>query len=79
MPSGTGRSRSGATTCQRQFDVAASLLCALPVAEERELMTHVAGCQTCQRALDELSTLPDLLALVPRSVVELMIRNENLS
>lgn len=75
MQSGTGPSWSGATTCQRQLDVASFLLGALTLPEERELMTHVAACRTCQAALHELGTLPDLLALVPRSVVELINRS----
>ena len=77
MRSGTGRSWSGLTTCERQFDVAAYLLGALPLPEERELGTHVAACQSCQAALHELGHLPDLLALVPRSVAELIARSAN--
>ena len=77
MASSMGWSWSGPTTCQRQFDVAAFLIGALTLIEERELMAHLARCQTCQAALYELSTLPDLLALVPRSVVELIDRSAN--
>lgn len=77
MASSMGWSWSGLTTCERQFDVASFLLGALTLPEERELMTHVAACQTCQAALHELGTLPDLLALVPSSVVELINRSAN--
>lgn len=79
MRSCTGRSWSGLMTCERQFDVASYLLGALTLPEELELMTHVAGCRTCQAALHELGTLPDLLALVPRSVVELINCSANRS
>lgn len=70
-------SRIGLTTCERQPDVAAFLLGALTLSEERELMTHVAACRSCQAALHELGTLPGLLALVPRSVAELIARSAN--
>lgn len=77
MASGMGRAWNGLTTCERQLDVASLLLGALTLPEERELMTHLAACRTCQAALHELGTLPDLLALVPRSVVELINRSAN--
>lgn len=79
MRSGTDRSWSGLTTCERELDVAAFLLGALTLPEERELMAHVAACQCCQAALDELGHLPGLLALVPRSVAELINRSANRS
>jgi len=79
MRSGTGRPWAGPTTCDRPYDVAAFLLGALTLPEERELMTHTATCQHCQAALHELGNLPDLLALVPRSVAELIHHSANRS
>ena len=63
------------TTCARQPDVAVFLLGALTLPEERELMAHVSGCPACQETLRELGTLPQLLALVPRSLAELIDRS----
>ena len=77
MRSASGRPWNGPTTCKRQYDVAAFLLGALTLPEERELMTHTAACQSCHAALHELGNLPDLLALVPRSVAELINRSAN--
>lgn len=79
MRSGADRSWGGPTTCERQFDVAVFLLGALTLLEERELMEHVSACQCCQAALQELGHLPGLLALVPRSVAELINRSANRS
>ena len=39
-------------------------------------MPHVAACQSCQTTLRELGMLPDLLELVPRSVVEQLSTEE---
>jgi hypothetical protein len=63
------------TACPKEPNVAAFLLGALTPAEERATMAHAAGCATCQTTLRELATLPDLLALVPRSVVKLIDRS----
>lgn len=67
------------TSCARQPDVAAFLLGALTLPEERELMAHLSGCPTCQQTLRELGTLPELLALVPRSLAELIDRSASRS
>lgn len=63
------------TTCPSQPNVAAFLLGALTPEEERATTAHTARCPTCQAALHELATVPDLLGLVPRSVVELIDRS----
>ena len=77
MQGGTDRPGAARRPVSGQLDVASFLLGALTLPEERELMTHVAACRTCQAALHELGTLPDLLALVPRSVEELINRSPN--
>jgi len=74
-----GLAYTAGTTCERHCDVASLLLGALTLPEERELTTHLAACRTCQAALDELGTLPDLLASVPRSDVELINRSTSRS
>lgn len=67
------------TSCPRQPDVAGFLLGALTIAEERDLMPHVAGCAVCQETLHELGSVPDMLALVPRSLAELIDRSSRTS
>ena len=67
------------TRCPRQPDVAAFLLGALTPAEERATMAHVARCDSCEATLQEFAMLPDLLALVPRSVIELLERSQTAS
>ncbi len=69
------RYRAPLNGCPKQPDVAAFVLGALTPAEERATMAHVAGCGICQATLQEFATLPDLLALVPRSVIELIDRS----
>lgn len=63
------------TTCPEQPNVAAFLLGALTPSEERATMAHAATCPTCQVSLHELAIVPDALALVPRSVLELIDRS----
>lgn len=62
--------------CDRQRDVASFLLGALSLGEERELMVHLAGCAHCQDTLRELGHLPQMLALVPRSLAERLFQDD---
>lgn len=61
--------------CERRTDVAAFLLGALTPSEERDTMVHLPDCADCQATLAELIHMPELLARVPRSLIELMDRS----
>lgn len=60
--------------CVKRFDVAAMLLGALTPDEEAETMSHISGCANCQATLAEFLRLPDRLAQVPVSMLDLIDR-----
>ena len=63
-------------TCRKRYDVAALLLGALTPAEEADTLTHIAGCAPCRQVLAEFTALPELLAKVPLSMLELIERSK---